>query len=370
MALAAAFVDAHDTEGRSHPTGLYWRHQLVALLACAVVAIAYTVFFCARDASNGIPVDIVESFTRAVAEWLAWAVLVPIVWWAAERWPLERAWGKHIALAVALAFGQALIFWALLQLRAALDIAPVRLLVFVRGDDPRFLAVRFDTNLVIYAFIVAIVTAHRRSVETATANRERIEAEHRLLDARLEALRQQLRPHFVLNALNTFLGVLINRPAKAVRILRALIALLARPETRAPLVTLNEELELARLYATVEEARFSDRLTVEWAIDPSVVATPIPPFALQTLFENAIRHTTPPESGRSRIRISAQRNGASTVVRVANDGRIGGGRTDGTGIGLANLSARLTLLFGAGASVELYEVSGRTVARITLPAAS
>lgn len=370
MAPAAAFVDAIGSDANRTPADRYWRHQKLAFVACAIAALLYTVFFCARDADNGIPVDVFESFTRAIAEWLAWAVLAPIAWWAAERWRLGEALGKHVILAIALAVGQALLFWLLLQLRAELDIAPVRLLVFVRGDEPRFLAARFDTNLVIYAFIVAIATARRRSEETAAANRERIEAERRLLDARLEALRQQLRPHFVLNALNTFLSALMTRPAEARRILHALIQLLSRPETREPLVTLAEELDLVRLYATVEEARFRDRLTVEWAIDPAVADTSIPPFALQTLFENAIRHATPPADGRSLIRVSAQRNEAATVVRVANEGQIGGGDGDGTGIGLANLSARLALLFGGNASVDLYETGGRTVARITLPVAA
>lgn len=374
MAPTAAFVDAIAPVAGT-PVARYWRYQKIALAACMVAAILYTGFFCARDAENGMQVDVVESFTRAIAEWFAWAILAPVAWRAAERWRIggpatTTALARHAVLAIVLAIGQALLFWLLLQLRAELNIAPVRLLVFVRGDDPRFLATRFDSNLVIYAFIVAIVSASRRAVETAAANRERIEAEHRLLDARLEALRQQLRPHFVLNALNTFLSALVARPAEAARILGALIGLLSRPEMREPLVTLDEELELVRLYATIEEARFRDQLKVEWAIDHAVAQTPIPPFALQTLFENAIRHGSPPEAGLARIRISAQRNNAVTVVRVANDGRIGGSAANGTGIGLANLSARLALLFGKDAAVDLYETGGRTVARITLPMAA
>lgn len=371
MAPAAAYVDSAPP-ALNMPVAGYWPRFRIALAACAVAAIIYTGFFCARDAQNGFRVDAMEAFTRASAECFAWAMLTPIAWLAADRWRVggpgtRAALARHAAMAVGLAIGQALLFWLLLQVRAALGIAPVRLLVFVRGDEARFLAARFDSNLVIYAFIVAIVTASRRAAETAAANRERIEAERSLLDARLEALRQQLRPHFVLNALNTFLSALVKRPAEASRILNALIRLLSRPEMREPLVTLREEVELVRLYATIEEARFRDQLRVDWAVHKNVAATPIPPFALQTLFENAIRHGTPRANGPTRIRVSAQRNGAVTVVRVANDGRIGGGAAGGTGIGLANLSARLALLFGNGAGVDLYETGGRTVARITLP---
>lgn len=349
-----------------------WRRQRRILLACAAAAILYTLFFCARDAESGLRVDIVEASTRAAAEWLAWALLAPIAWSAAERWPLrEPFWsatlGRHAVLAAVLAVTQALMFWLLMQLRAELGIAPVRLVNFFNGGEPRFLATRFDGNLVIYAFIVAIATGERRARETEAANRERIEAERGLLAARLEALRQQLRPHFVLNALNTFLSALAVRPAEAKRILSALRRLLSRPDPTAPLVTLGEEIELVRLYAAIEEARFRDRLTVEWAIDPRVAAVPIPPFALQTLFENAIRHATPTQDGRVRIRVSAQPNDHDVVVRVANDGPIGGGEASGTGIGLANLSARLGLLFGNSAHVDLYETGGRTVASIALP---
>lgn len=372
MASAAHFVDPGPEVAVRPPLHGFWQRQRLIVAACAAAAVMYTIFYCARDMGNGFRVDVLEASTRAMAEWLTWALLAPVAWWAAERWPLtglpwSRSLVRHALLAVAVALGQAMLFWLLLQLRAEMHVAPVRLLVFVSGDDPRFLAARFDGNLVIYAFIVAIATTVRRARQTAAINRERIEVERRLIAARLEALRQQLKPHFLLNALNTFLSALAVRPTESIRILHALKRLLARPDATAPLVPLGEELELVRLYATIEEARFRDMLTVEWAIDPIVKDARIPPFALQTLFENAIRHGTPRPDGRLMIRVSAQQNNGATVVRVANDGRIDGQAAGGTGIGLANLSARLALLFGEGARVDLYETGQRTVAAIALP---
>lgn len=369
VAPGAALVDP-----REHPTagGVYWRRQRRIAWACVAAALVYAVFSCARDARHGQPVDVMEAATRATAEWLAWAILAPIAWAAAERWRLtdRLAWSalwRHAALAVLLAITQVVIFWLLLQLRAEAGVAPVRLLNVVRGDEPRLLATRFDSNLVIYAFVVATATAGLRAAETEAANRDRIEAERGLLAARLEALRQQLRPHFVLNALNAFLNALATRPAAAARILSALKRLLTRPDPVAPLVGLGEEIALVRLYASIEEARFRDRLKVEWDIDPSVAHVQIPPFALQTLFENAIRHATPGPDGSVRVRVSAQANDGATVVRVANDGRIGGAGADGTRIGLGNLSARLALLFDGGARFDLYQTGERTVASIALP---
>jgi LytS/YehU family sensor histidine kinase len=101
-------------------------------------------------------------------------------------------------------------------------------------------------------------------------------------------------------------------------------------------------------------------------IEPGLDAVPIPPMALQTLVENAVKHGVEPSIGACEVRIAARRTGGQVELTVANQGRLveAGGSTR---VGLANTSGRLLLLFGPRATCTLREHDGWVVAHVILP---
>ena len=117
--------------------------------------------------------------------------------------------------------------------------------------------------------------------------------ETQLAQAELQALKMQLHPHFLFNALHT-VGTLVRtgRSALAVQVVGRLGDLLRRMLDGAATqeVALREELEFARNYLDVEQARFSDRLKVTWTVEPGALDAAVPHLILQPLLENAIRH--------------------------------------------------------------------------------
>ncbi|MEZ0244842.1 MAG: sensor histidine kinase, partial [Sphingomonas sp.] len=292
------------------------------------------------------PVEIVSRLL--ILFWL-WALLAPLVWWAARRWPvagphLLRRLGTHLGLGLGFWIAHALLFWGALAIRAWAGISPIMLGIRWPPFRVSQLVVLIDTDLVIYAGIVAASSIwhnHARAVASRTW-RDRVEG--RRSTALLEALRRQLRPHFVLNALNMALSELVTRPTRARSVLTDLAALLESTERlEGHLVDLDAEIEIVRAHAAIEQARFSDRLDVRWdiAVPPGTVQ--VPPFAVQTMFENAVRHGLERSAGPFTIYIEAHvfHPGAVRIRVRDSGGKITPSESRGAGIALDNLRARL-----------------------------
>jgi LytS/YehU family sensor histidine kinase len=137
-----------------------------------------------------------------------------------------------------------------------------------------------------------------------------------------------------------------------------------------PLVPLAKELALAELYLGIQQVRFADRLRVERAIDPSLLEAAVPPFSLQPLLENAVRHGLGARAGSGLLRIVAERTVDGLCLEVHDDGR---GLTHASerpveGVGLGNTRSRLDQLFGDAARLELVpRPGGGAIARLVLP---
>ena len=141
--------------------------------------------------------------------------------------------------------------------------------------------------------------------------RERLlRAEARAHEARLAALRLQLQPHFLFNALNAVSTLVADgRPAEANRMLARLADFLRATLDRrdAVEVPLSEEIAFTRRYLEIEEVRFGDRLRVEVDVDPGARSALVPPMILQPLVENAVRHAVGPRAAGGAIEIVAAR---------------------------------------------------------------
>ena len=201
---------------------------------------------------------------------------------------------------------------------------------------------------------------------------ERYQAQTALAEAELRGLRSQLNPHFLFNSLNSLRALVVEDPPRAQEAITQMATILRYhlQSGERSLVPLAEEIGTVELYLALELIRFEDRLTVEREIDPDALVFFVPPLALQTLVENAVKYGVSHDEGAGVIRISAKLNAGRLVVSVRNTGALRGAvSTDSTGLGLSNLRTRLRLIFAANASLELREPErGWVEASLFLPA--
>jgi two-component system, LytTR family, sensor kinase len=232
---------------------------------------------------------------------------------------------------------------------------------------------------------VAQVLAHR--IDAIRMGHERFEQRWReeemarlAVDAELRALRAQINPHFLFNALTTVGYLVRTSPDQAVRTLLRLTELLRRVlRSEDEVVTLAGELQLVEAYLEIEKARFEERLRVSIDVPEAVKHVKIPSFVLQLLVENAVKHGVAASRAGGTVSVTARLQPAADgaagdrlVLIVSDTG--GGGLADGhegPGIGLANVRRRLELAYGDAASLNLAdEANGGVRAVVVVPVAA
>ena len=228
-----------------------------------------------------------------------------------------------------------------------------------------------------------------RRIDAIRLTRERVqrrlrESEMRELatDAELRALRAQLNPHFLFNALNTISYLMRAAPSRAqetlYRLTELLRAVLRRSE--GALVTLAQEIEIVEAYLGIEKARFEERLTIVIDVPPELRSLPVPPLILQPLVENAVKHGITPLREGGCVRVSARLaedagDESAQLHLVVHDTGIGVcdaelARGRRTGIGLSSIEQRLERQYGPRAAMELRSQRGSgTTVEIRLPVA-
>jgi two-component system LytT family sensor kinase len=214
-------------------------------------------------------------------------------------------------------------------------------------------------------------------LDALRAERELLERQSRealllqqVTEAELRALRAQINPHFLFNALNTIADLIVTNPSQAeamtLRLSKVFRHVLAR--SSQPLTSVREEMAFLRTYLEIEEARFGTRLQVYIEVAADVAQEPIPSLILQPLVENALKHGLAPKPGKGHLWITARAQGRHVCVHVEDDG-IGlsatGPRRDSLGVGLSNIAQRLSTFYQGRARVALEpRESGGT--RVTL----
>jgi two-component system, LytTR family, sensor kinase len=290
----------------------------------------------------------------AMPQWYVWGLLTPGIIWIDRRLlagrSLTRRLWAHLPLGIS---------WTLLALalRLVLRLIPGR--VFPESI-PAFFISRFNWDLLIYAGIagVAIARDYARQARDQERETHRLQLESEglqrtLAEARLQALRSQLHPHFLFNALNTISALTESDPRTARRLMEQLARLLRASlrHAAAPLVTLAEELTFLDDYLAIESVRFEGRIAVSVKAEDDTLDALVPGFLLQPLVENAIRHGVGPRSAGGQIDVTVRRANGRLEFRVADDGL---GRSADweqrreAGVGLRNTAARLAQLY-AGA---------------------
>ena len=313
------------------------------------------------EATYGRGVSVGLSLLRTMPVWLFWAPVTPIVAWLARRFRLERG-RRAAAIAVHLAAAAAASSLHTLFLtwffRAA---ALVRNVDEPIGEMLKMMFVsRLYLDLLTYVAILGVVYA----IEYHDRFRERdvraSRLESQLTRARLDALRMQLNPHFLFNALNAVASeVRVRRNDEAITMLVGLSDLLryaldADEESRVPLW---KEIAFLERYVDIERARFADRLRVEIEVSPELREVLVPPLLLQPLVENAIRHGIAPRDAPGSVEVGAHALGDSIVFTVRDDG-VGLRADAGGGIGVANVRERLSELYGDRQRIDLRDRAG------------
>jgi LytS/YehU family sensor histidine kinase len=192
-----------------------------------------------------------------------------------------------------------------------------------------------------------------------------------LARARLQLLKTQLQPHFLFNTLNAISALVHVDVESADRTLARLgdLLRLALEDFAVQEAPLARELEIARSYLEIEQARLGPRLSIEWDIAPDTSDALVPTFLLQPLIENAIHHGIAPRIGPGCVMIRVRRLGSELHLEVRDDGLgLSSAGQTGTGVGLANTRARLLHLYGTSQRLEVSNnPQGGCVAKIVLP---
>ena len=215
-----------------------------------------------------------------------------------------------------------------------------------------------------------------RSLRLQEAERRARAGELALTQAELAALRAQINPHFLFNALNTIRYFVRTDPDQARALLLKLSEVFQRVLHSGAFVTLADELSYAEAYLALEQARLGERLRVEWMRpQDELLKLMVPALILEPLVENAVVHGIAPKPEGGTLRVLVERWGRELVIQVRDDGmgfdREAAANKEGSSIGLANIDSRLRLLYGDEHGLLIESEPGRGTRvelRLPLPA--
>jgi len=232
-------------------------------------------------------------------------------------------------------------------------------------------------EVAIYAAAVIAIGIELKIFKSVRIQIKLEEQERILLHARMEALQNQVNPHFLFNTLNSISSLVRFDPETAREMIFKLATILRRllssSEAFAPL---REELEFIDNYLDIEVVRFGrDKLRVVKELDPASLDVVVPSMLLQPLVENSIKHGLAPKVEGGSIYLRSRVHDSKLIIEVEDDGvGMGGARLEessnwpGMGIGMANVSERLHVLYGDTARMTIDSREGKgTLVRIRLP---
>lgn len=300
---------------------------------------------------------------EVLAGWLfilgdrAWIALLVV----ALCWPTLQVTRHHSLAPRAIAYGAAAVAGALLAEKSlqwmdrpgsAIDTLDLGLRVL-----------RWSTLSIAVAGLLVL---WRRALAADEAVRQEqqhnLAASSQLAGVRIQALQSQIEPHFLFNTLATVRRLGDTDPARGERLLAHLHDFVRLAGTAAPTAArwrLRDELQLVKAYLGVFELRMNCRLQSRYRIAPAALEAAVPPLALATLVENAIKHGITPATDGGEVEISASIEPATAttspklVLQVSDTGVGIGQATNGHGMGLSNTRSRLALLYGAEAQLQL-----------------
>lgn len=287
--------------------------------------------------------------------WILRAVLAPlIVYYTFRFWvksgKIARLIFTHLAGFLLFSF----IFWALAFLIMRNFLMKPELFDMSDGiSNIQVFAVIADNsvsvNIMVYVSTVFICYIWEYLKRYSMENKKAIALENSLNVSRLELLKSQLDTHFLFNTLHTISSLVIrkqNDDANKMIINLSDLLRFSLKENKEQLIPLYREMELLKIYLDIQQARFKERLTVNFKIDDFLDNAMIPPFILQPIIENAVKYAVEPFISKGQIDIEIRKHAGMLGFRIRDNGKTPFADIDfESGIGLNNTKERLRQLY-------------------------
>lgn len=356
-----------------------WRRALAILAANAALWIALTVVGTLTslnsDLSFGVEGSLWLIFVSSCKTSMALACLSLVLYLGFSRWPAIIANARTIAL------GFVVVMLALLPLQLVFVAkaylfagASGALLDAIEAYGQALPVVHWTSITAVYFAVAALKIwqqSQARARAFAQAQADALALQHSLERQRALALRAQLEPHFVFNALNAISAMVRTDKDVALDGIQGLSDLLryALAAGERDWVKLADELGFIEDYLTLQRMRYGARLriAIEGA-DAGVLDCDCPPLLLQPLIENALRHDLDCHAGASDILLSLELRDGRLRVRVGNRVHREAAHNPGVGLGLRNIEGRLQLAYGGAATMQAGAADGRFEVTISMPA--
>jgi two-component system, LytTR family, sensor kinase len=346
----------------------WWGRSLLAALLWSVIGMLFALPGVSTPAWN-------RTLLGSLAQWWTWGLLTPLIFWVDGQLPFKE---KQLGLRILAQLAPSLLltivyFYAFFAVRALLGLAP-----WAGLADPRLLSGAFRNGILWSWLIYWLIFGARqtfRYYEHYLASELRFERmERSFFQARLNALRMQLDPHFLFNALNTISSQVERDPKLARRMIEHLgdllrLSLEARDRQEIPLA---EEMSFLDHYVAIQRIRFGTGLHIETHIAPEVKYALVPCLIVQPLVENAIRHGISRRASGGNVTVTAQNVAGQVEIRVTDDGvglPPGWTLNSSTGLGLSVTRERIAGLHPNGSSrfAVTRRNGGGTEVEISLP---
>ncbi|HWS52931.1 MAG TPA: histidine kinase [Pyrinomonadaceae bacterium] len=348
-----------------------WRHQLVrhgfiwGAWTLVGLFFASQIYFYLSRTEWRVSVAVAVAW-QLIAVYM-FAAATPLVLWLARRFPFERFhWRRNLLVHV----------FAGLAISAAWGAGHVALDTWFSGGISKLTAANLarriffslDKELLVYWLLV--LASHASNYY----QRYR-EGELRASQAQLQALKMQLHPHFLFNALHSISALVHKDPDAADKMIARLgdFLRLTLDTAATQEVALRQELNFLNCYLEIERIRFHDRLTTRLHVEPQTLGCRVPNLILQPIVENAIRHGVAVRSAPGHVEVRAERRGEMLRLQVRDNGpglptEPAAHKKSEGGVGLSNTRARLAQLYGAAYRFELENApEGGTVVTLEIP---
>jgi signal transduction histidine kinase len=323
-----------------------------------LMALTFSALTYASSVAENRPVSISFALSMNLTRFYLWAILSLAVYRMALRFPitLRPLAYRHLSLNVV-----AVVLFAFVHQSVFLAIGweadpsfKLRYATFAAFYQTAFLSGLYLNILLALLIVISqhafILYRAQRDVEVQQSL-----LRTQLVQAELVALKMQLHPHFLFNALHSISALVLEDPTRANQMISRLGDFLRLTlEQSASAVPLKEEIEFLRCYLDIEQIRFQDRLSVSFAIDPTAVSALVPHLILQPLVENAVRHVVAPRSASTKIHVAASLVQDRLRLEVSDDGP--GIRPEANGkdgLGINNVRARLAQAYGSRSRFEM-----------------
>ena len=363
---------SNNSDGEGQPRTRWTSPAMLVVFLCALwtlPGILYTVQIYEIGASESPPTTLFGAALHALPTWWIWIPATPFVMWIARRLPIRRGNGVwRVLVHVAASFAVAMLllvfvaYWYSITGPFSDRVRTIGEWIWTLRNSTHFHLFILSYWLIVSAVHIVDSERRLRQQQLRTARLDALAAQ-----SRTQMLANQLKPHFLFNALNGLSTLILRGDNKNAQLMLESLAGFLRESLRmgeSRLVALRDELDLISKYLSVEKVRLGDKLKIRTEIDPNTEDALVPTLLLQPLVENAIRHGIGSTDTGGEILIRSTRVEDNIRLQVENDG---------TGIapdwqerakkkvGLANTSRRLALLSDGHHELRLEDLTGGRV---------